>query len=203
MGNAGSPTVTRSQLLDAAIDGLIEEGYAGITVQGVAERAEVQPDAVTRHFAGHATLIIETMDELVSRLISQLFEPAVAGTDGERERWEVLIDHLWDVHSGPLFGAFLELWVAARSDNELHESLSTVFEDHRRRIVEGAIHAFPELVGRPGFGDAVSVGLATLRGLALLAFLPEGDPEAVWPAARECLIDLFETAANVPRTDTA
>ncbi|WP_372788616.1 hypothetical protein [Paraconexibacter sp.] len=64
------------------------------------------------------------------------------------------------------------------------------------QVLQGAARVFPDLLARPGFAEAVAVGLATMRGLALDGFLPGSDPEALWPAAREHLLALFERAAG-------
>jgi AcrR family transcriptional regulator len=43
---------TRTALLDAAVECLIDEGYAAVTTRGVAERAGVSQGAQQHHFDG-------------------------------------------------------------------------------------------------------------------------------------------------------
>jgi len=182
--------------LAATIECLVAEGYSGTTTRAVAARAGVSLGALQHHFPSRAVLVTDALRALADQLVAQLLEPTIVGSDDWRERSEALIDRLWEVHRGPFFEALLELWVAARSDRELRDPLDAVFQDLAVSVLEGALYAFPDLVARPGFVEVVVTGLATVRGLALLAFLPSGDPDALWPATRAHLIELLQTAAN-------
>jgi AcrR family transcriptional regulator len=182
-------------LLSATIDSLVEDGYAGTTTRRVAARAGVTPGALQHHFESRTALVVEALRSLSAQLAEQFLEGAVATTAGDRERAEALIDRLWEVHRGDLFNAYLELWLAARTDPDLASSLEQVAGEMALQVLQGAVYAFPDLVARPGFAEAVATGLATLRGLALEGFLPGSDPEALWPSTREHLVALFERAA--------
>lgn len=186
---------TRTALLDATIACLVEDGYAGTTTRRVAARAGVTPGALQHHFPNRAMLVTEALRQLADRLVAQLLEPSVAESSSDAQRAEALLDRLWEVHRGPLFEAAIELWVAARTDSALDEHLDAVAQDFSLRVAEGALYAFPGLVARPGFAEAVVTGLATLRGLALQGFVPGGDPDADWPATRAHLLALFEAVA--------
>lgn len=186
---------TRAALLAATIQSLVEDGYAGTTTRRVATRAGVTPGALQHHFETRAALVSEALRDLATQLASAFLEPAVEGASSDRERAEALIDRLWEVHRGDLFEAYIELWVAARTDSELARSLEEVASEVGVLVLRGAVYAFPELVGRPGFAEAVVTGLATVRGLALQGFLPATDPEPLWPATRRHLIEMFERAA--------
>ena len=171
---------------------LVEDGYAATTTRRVAERAGVTPGALQHHFASRTALVTEALRTLTGQLVERFLEPAVEAGESERERAEALIDRLWEVFRGELFAAYLELWVAARTDGELAASLEAVTETMGLEILEGASYAFPDLIGQPGFAEAVVTGLATLRGLALQGFMPGADPDAFWPSTRRHLLILVD-----------
>ena len=113
---------TRGKVLDATVDCLIELGYAGTTTTLISERAGVSRGAQLHHFPTKAELVAAAVEHLATRLGEDLQQQAAAlPADGDRVT--AAIDLLWSRFSGPLFPAWLELWVAARTDPELAASL--------------------------------------------------------------------------------
>ena len=113
---------TRARVLDAAIDCLIEMGYAGTTTTLIAERAGVSRGAQLHHFPTKSELLAAAVEHLARRLGADLQQRAAAlPPDGDRAA--AAIDLLWSRFATPLFPAWLELWVAARTDPELAASL--------------------------------------------------------------------------------
>jgi hypothetical protein len=52
---------------------------------------------------------------------------------------------------------------------------------------------FPELMARPRAGEVLDMGLAIMRGLAMLRFTGEqADVERRWRRARSHLLELYE-----------
>src|ERR1700687_2978711 len=60
---------TRVRLLDAAIDCLVEYGYAGTTTPRVAERAGVTRGAQVHHFGSKTDLLGAAIEQLAQRRI--------------------------------------------------------------------------------------------------------------------------------------
>ena len=60
----------------------------------------------------------EAVRRLADRRLTAIRDQVEAMPVGE-DRVEATLDLLWDMHSGPLFAAAMELWVAARTDREL------------------------------------------------------------------------------------
>ncbi|TMK87078.1 MAG: TetR family transcriptional regulator [Actinobacteria bacterium] len=113
---------TRAKVLDATVDCLIELGYAGTTTTLISERAGVSRGAQLHHFPTKAELVAAAVEHLANRLGQDLQREAAAlPADGDRVT--AAIDLLWSRFSTPLFPAWLELWVAARTDPELAASL--------------------------------------------------------------------------------
>src|SRR5437899_634204 len=114
---------TRNALLEATIQCLVEQGYAGTTTRAVSERARVSPGALQHHFTSKQELVSEAISYLSGKLTAQLIEQGVPSASSRRQLTEQLVDYLWQTLSGPLIAAAMELGVAARTDPFLRERL--------------------------------------------------------------------------------
>jgi AcrR family transcriptional regulator len=185
---------TRAALLDAALECLIEDGYAGLTTRKVADRAGVSQGTQMHYFPTRARFVAEAVRHLAFKLAAELREQDTMHPRTDRRRLELLLDHTWEIHTGPVFQATMELWVAARTDAEIREAMSEVARDVTRMIATGASELFPELMARPRAGEVLDMGLAIMRGLAVLRFTDdEADVERRWRRARGHLLELYET----------
>lgn len=183
---------TRSRVLAATIGCLVDKGYANTSTRDIAARAGVTIGALQHHFASKTDLMAAALMTLTDQLADEFMREA-HGVDGTaRERIGQLLERVWQVHRGPLFVAGLELTVAARTDAALHAALNDVAQAHSLRILEGSVSAFPDLVSNPGFAEAVLIGLATLRGLAMPDLVTGIDPDALWAIAKEQLVKTFD-----------
>jgi AcrR family transcriptional regulator len=184
---------TRAALLDAALECLIEEGYANLTTRNVAERAGVSQGTQMHYFPTRVTFLAEAVRHVAFKLAAELREQDALRARSERRRLEELLDRVWEIHTGPVFQATMELWVAARTDPELRVAMDEVQRDVTRLIAREGAELFPELMARPRAGELLEMGLATIRGLALLTFT--SDPAGVerrWRRARAYLLSLYE-----------
>lgn len=116
---------TRELLLDATIECLVELGYAHTTVQEICQRAGLSRGAQQHHFTTKAELMTSALQHLFGQLSSEISDATTALPTGE-ERFGKGIDLLWRSYSGTLSTAAVELWVAARTDDELRTSLLPV-----------------------------------------------------------------------------
>jgi AcrR family transcriptional regulator len=181
---------TRSALLKATVDSLVEDGYANTTTRGIAERAGVTPGALQHHFASKAELLGATR-RYISELIVQEMSDYGPGTELPiPQRTERFLDRMWDLFKGPLFQAGMELWIAARTDVELRANLVDVQRYGAHSIVAAGPILYPELADRAGLTALIATGQATMRGLALLRFVNDADADRVWPTTRAHLVAL-------------
>ena len=60
-GRGADPEETKNQLVSAAIDSLIEDGYRGTTARAIGQRANCNQAAIYYHFGGIDTLLIEAL----------------------------------------------------------------------------------------------------------------------------------------------
>jgi AcrR family transcriptional regulator len=189
---------TQAALLDATIDCLVEYGYVHTTTSKVAERAGVSRGAQVHHFPTKALLVTAAVQHLARRRSEELRALIPGLPEGDAKIGE-LLDLVWDSHSGPIFDATLELWVAARTDPELRTELVRLERGVTRDTWEQIEGAFGDVAQRPGFRDDVDLVLATVRGVALLRSASGEKSPAVkrrWAAARERLLRLLAEHTN-------
>lgn len=187
---------TRRRLLDAAVDELIEGGYATLNTASVAARAGVSRGAQQHHFPHKATLVAEAVGHLATRQLAEIHETSARGRHG-RARAERILDRLYALYSGPLFTAMLELTLAARSDAELAALVEPIDREVGRDIHAHAAELFgADTAALPDFDLRLRHALSTIRGLALLQLL--GRPKTTdrqWSFTRAELVRLLTPGA--------
>ena len=185
---------TRAALLDATIDCLVEDGYQGTTTTRIVERAGVSRGAQVHHFPTKAELVAEAVRHLAERRGEEFLAEAREVPARGRHRFEQMLDMLWRIHTGPLFAASVELWVAARNDSELRERLVEVEREMALRISTDIADLFEEHAPKREFREGVDASLAAMRGLALLGFVNgEREVERRWPGVRRRLLAALES----------
>jgi AcrR family transcriptional regulator len=179
---------TRKALLDATVETLVDEGYAGVTTRLVAERAGVSIGALQHHFDSKSELLAAAMEHLIAELARELVARAPTTSRSERKLAEALLDALWELHKGPLMAAVAELTVAARTDLELRNRFAPVQREAIAASSAVTAHLFPRAAGEPALLALIDTALATMRGLALLGFVDPPAAEAMWPSMRGHLL---------------
>lgn len=126
---------TRTRVLDATLSSLIELGYAATTISRVQERAGVARGTLLHHFPTRASLLVAVVEDVAARRLHVLVDQAEQSTAGG---WDGAVDLIWSDLQSPVFLAVLELWLAARTDDDLREALvpveRTVFESVHRAV---------------------------------------------------------------------
>ena len=179
---------TRTALLDAAIECLVEQGYARTTTRGIARRAGVTPGALQHHFASKAELLSETIGHIRAKWIGEVFAQPVASTTSMRKRHEELLDRTWGMYRGPLFVALLELAIGARTDPALRKHAAGANNELKRWNEMTALVVYPDHADRSEPVQLIASGQAMMRGLALMGLAGEADPDQVWPTTREHIL---------------
>lgn len=181
---------TRAALLEATLGCLVEHGYAATTTTRVAERAGVSRGAQVHHFHTKAELVGGAIEHVARRRAAELLRD-VRALDAPSV--EDALDLLWRSHSGSLFHAAIELWVAARTDPEVRAALVHVEDQTSRDVLAFCRRIFGPAAEQPGFEDALATSLVAIRGLALTSILRADDAvtELEWRRCRERLACLF------------
>src|SRR3954454_1040137 len=92
---------TREALLDAAIECLIDEGYASTTTSAVALRAGLSRGAHLHHFQTRTALGGAAVEQLARPWMGELREAAAQLPDGP-DRTLAGLDLLWAYYASPM-----------------------------------------------------------------------------------------------------
>lgn len=176
---------TRRALLDAAVESLIEVGFARTTTLEVQRRAAVSRGALLHHFPSKAELLVAAVDHLaemrareMKAFASQLppeGRDAAPGTEpapGGDPRSDAVLGLLWQCFSGTFFKVSMELRTAARTDPELRPVLTAAERQLRDRIVAQSRTLFGRAVAEhPGLERALDLTLQLMIGAAMTSVL--------------------------------
>jgi AcrR family transcriptional regulator len=170
---------TRAALLDAALESLVARGYAATTTVEIARRAGVSRGAQLHHFPTKAELLTAAVEHLLDRRLAE-FRATLAAVDPCQDRLDAAADLLWTMFTGPAFVAWVELWIAARTDPELAAAVIAMdvrFTDESRAMF---LELFPPEDGLdPMLYDiGRDFAFALMTGVALQRLVPRGQRPA-------------------------
>ena len=183
---------TRGALLDAAVESLIEVGFARTTTLEVQRRAEVSRGALLHHFPSKAELLVAAVDHLAemrARELKVLSRQLPHGRDGEGRihsgprgrdeegrihsgprdvsRTDAVLELIWQCFSGPFYQVSMELRAAARTDAELRPVLIAAERSLRDRIFAQARTLFgADVAEHPALERALDLTLQLMIGAA-------------------------------------
>jgi AcrR family transcriptional regulator len=167
---------TRARLLDATVEALAECGYRGTSTQEVCRRAGVSRGTLLHHFPTRLELLVGSLDAI-------LVDRVAAFVEARRGQAAVppalLVRELWAQWRGPVYAAWLELAVAARTEPALRAPMREVMS----RFDDEILAAFRQLVDTRELSDGFVAMLPTLtfalfNGLAVgRGYTPETDEE--------------------------
>ena len=142
---AQKSAATRNLILDAAITCFIDMGYAMTTTAKISNKAGLSRGAMLHHFPSKSVLIQAAVEYLHKRRLDA-FKGAVSQIpeDNPNERIRAGINVYWQHLTSPLFVAFHELSVAARTDQELRDILIPAVDAFDHAWYETAKSLFPE-----------------------------------------------------------
>jgi len=166
--------VMRARILDAALDCLVEKGYAATTTVEVTKRAGVSRGAQLHHFPTKAVLLTAAVEHLLERRMHD-FRQALAGIDPTDDLLDAGLDLLWSMFQGPVFLAWVELWVAARTDPELAAAVAAMDERFTAESRALFVELYPGDAGSPALFDiGRDFAFALMEGIALQLLVPRG-----------------------------
>lgn len=165
------------RILDAAVEVMLEHGYAGASTLRIQERADVSRGRLLHHFPSRDALLVAAAQHLARARVGELPNDHAWPTDLS-ERIDAVVDRMALTFTQGYFWAATELWVAARTHDEIRDALLPGERDIAR-AVRVAMDTFfgPEIASRPGYDDMREVLFTSLRGMALTtSFDPREEP---------------------------
>jgi AcrR family transcriptional regulator len=125
---------TREQILDAARDVLVAQGYAGTTTRAIAEAAGIRPSLVHYHFGGKQQLLAAVLERENERLLVRQ-RALFAGPGPLAEKYRTACDYLTeDLRSGYV-RILWELWAVGLADDRLREQWRDALSGWRELLI--------------------------------------------------------------------
>lgn len=137
--NDARSQATRSRLVQATIDSLIEHGYSKTTGVEICRRAGVTRGALNHHFPDYSALLIDALREVYTTL---KVEPDASSLERVvRSGYKNVVQ--------PEFKVVIELWLASQNDPAIGDKLA-------RAIAESAYAFSPKSFRHAGIGEPVA-----------------------------------------------
>ncbi len=164
---AQKSAATRDQILSAAVRCIVELGYSRTTTMRIAERAGLSRGATLHHFPSKLDVIRAAVDYLHERRL-RAFRKSVQAIPPGADRIKAATDAYWAHATHPIFIAFFELSVAARTDKELRKILRPAQKSFDEEWYRTAKDVFPEWQSDPkAFDLALSLVQHLMEGIAI------------------------------------
>lgn len=159
---------TRNAILESAISCIVEFGYRGATTTAIAKKAKLSRGAMLHHFPSKIDIVRAAVEHLHNKRL-KAFRRAMARVAAPGDDRVVLgVDAFFDHVRHPMFMAFFELSVAARTDRELAGILRPSQEAFEREWYRTAKEVFPEWKGRDEqFDIALDLSRYVMEGMAI------------------------------------
>lgn len=166
---------TRTQILEAAITCFTRLGYSRTTTTRIAESAGLSRGAMLHHFPSKLDIVRSAVDYLHEKRL-RAFKKAVHRIPPNIDRLNMAVQAYWKQVTHPMFAAFHELTVAARTDPELEAILRPAQQAFDHEFYNTAKELFPEWQSDPeAFDLALDLTQYLLEGMAISLLLHEPD----------------------------
>jgi AcrR family transcriptional regulator len=185
---ATSPNATRRALVDAAIESLRFDGFAGASARAIAARAGSNQSLVFYHFGSVAELLLAALDEVSARRLRR-YTAAVAGIDAPARLVAAATEIFREDLDEGYVTVLVEMIAGAASSPELGEQVAkriAPWREFAQATIEATISATP-LASLVPVGDAAYAVVALYLGMEMLSHL-DGD--------RTPALSLFDQAAR-------
>lgn len=165
------------RILDAAVEVMLEQGYSGASTVQIQERAGVSRGRLLHHFPSRDALLIAASQHLARVRVGELPTGHV-WPDDPAERIDKVVDTMAATFTQGYFWAATELWIAARTHEDLRDALLPGERDIARAVRVAMDEFFgPDLCAREGYEDVREALFTSLRGMALTtSFDPREEP---------------------------
>jgi AcrR family transcriptional regulator len=158
---------TQRKLIEATLTCLTELGHARTTTTEIVRSAGVSQGALFKHFASKAELLAAAVEHLFEELVSGYQETLAALPQGKATP-SAAFELLWSIFTGPRLAIAFELYVVARTDPALQQSLEPVVRRHRGMLTESARVLFPSVAAaHPEFDAWVDLLMCAMEGLVI------------------------------------
>lgn len=191
---------TRLQIVEAALRCFVELGYSGTTTTVIAERAGLSRGAMLHHFPSKVDIVRAAVEHLHGKRL-KAFRKSIDRLPRDGDRARRALEAYWEHVKHPMYVAFLELWVAARTDPELEQILRPAQQAFEAEWHQTAVEVFPEWKSAgENFDVALDLVHYVMDGMAV-SFLThdQGDSaKRLLDYLGERLVDLSRAPTTTP-----
>jgi len=167
---ARKSAATRDQIIGAAIRCIIESSYSKTTTMKIAEKAGLSRGATLHHFPSKMDIIRAAVDYLHEKRL-QAFRRSIREIPEGADMVHLAVESYWAHVNHPIYVAFFELSVAARTDPKLREILRPAQLAFDREWYTTARDVFPEWQSDPeAFDLALNLTQQLMEGMAISYF---------------------------------
>jgi AcrR family transcriptional regulator len=164
---AQKSATTRSLIVEAAVRCFVEIGYARTTTTAIANKAGLSRGAMLHHFPSKMAIVRAAVMHLHAKRL-RAFRKAVDRTSAQGDRLRTNLQAYWAHVRHPMFVAFFELAVAARTDSKLAAILRPAQEALEEELHRTAREAFTEWrTSDANFDMALDLTRYVLEGMAI------------------------------------
>ena len=177
MNNLKQADVTRRNLIEAAIDLLIERGVARVTFVEVARKAGLTRGAVHHHFADRTALLEAIIDHIGVQLIEKVRASALGKLPPDQPRQLIdLIDFTWQQLNSREFQAYQQMLMGLGAEGDQAKPLAarmrgitSVWANTANRVTHNDKH--------PALARVMLAALSGAASIRSTVGAPEEDPE--------------------------
>lgn len=175
--NAERSATTRTRLLDATLDCLVDLGWSGTSTTEVVRRAGVSRGAQVHHFPTKEDLVLAAVEHLLARRLDE-YRQAFQDLPEAQRTPEAGFDLLRDSCGGTTWEIWLELAVASRTDPALRDR----FVDVERRFWNAALRNLQDMFPEAATDEALArlvlrFTFCVVDGLSLARLVGADDAE--------------------------
>lgn len=156
----------RQRLLEATVECLVDAGFNGTSTTLVSKVAGVSRGAQLHHFPTKNDLVVAAVRHIAQQRREEFAQASPELPIGAG-RTRAVLDVMAEYVTSPFFTAALELWVAARSDEQLLAAVGPLEIEIGRELHAIAVDLLGVDETRPGVRELVQATLDLLRGLGL------------------------------------
>lgn len=160
---------TRLVILDAVIECLAKYGYARTTTQLICKVAKISRGAMLHHYPTKQALIAAVVDYAFYKRMENFIATIQSLSEHDRVAHNMGIQALWQSCTTLEYQAYVELHVAARTDEELRQIFLPQAERYLKIWVDNILHLFPEWshLDRTTFELSYELVRATFEGMLI------------------------------------
>ena len=186
---ADAASATRRALVDAAIESLRFDGFAGASARAIGTRAGLNPGLIFYHFGSVADLLLAALAEVSARRMER-YSAAVEGAETPAELVRIATDIFREDLDEGYVTVLVEMIAGSGSSPELGVQVAAMIAPWRtfaQRAIETIVSESP-LASLLPVGDAAHAVVALYLGLEMLSHL-DGD--------RAAALRLFDQASRL------